>query len=1572
MLLMLHLFALPGRSAEDFSKWAYSSRFTFNTTFGGANVATVQSDFPMLVRLPSGHPAFAQAKADGSDLRFADADGTTALAYEIERWDKSTKKAEIWVRIPKIEGNSDKDSFLMYWGRSDAVSLSNGPAVFGTGSGAYFTYHLAEKGTIARANSAVPGQNATPVNFDGDEDREGLIGRCDSLDGSAYGDHLQLPSGYQDIGNGFTFSAWQWSANTSDYGRLLDIGNGNVADNLVIARFETSTNANAILFEGNRTGNRVTTNGGMEFGRWRHIAVTFQDRTLRVFVDGVQAAAGNSGVGLRAVNRARNYIGRSNWVADAYFQGKLDEMNFSRTVRSADWLRLSFESQKADARVLMETITPPRVFSLVASPRSDTVLEGASVTLTASLLADTVVQYAWLKAGSNTLAASGTLIPNGGALTASLAFPAITLSQAGAYTCRLTNGKDTLVTAAATVVVGENLALWAHSLKILFNTTPTGGDVSEAVGNLPVPLRLDAGNFNFAAASANGADIRLTDPDGTPLSHQVVHWDAAAKEGEVWVRVPIIDGNSETDFVTLHWGRAGAASTSDGKAVFRAEQSWLGAWHLNDGAGSDVADASPEGHTGKMTDVVTGQGGILGKAMAFNGLSSRVALPSQMTAGLKEWTVNLWVKETSPRACADAAELKCPALFGGEVDGQGKGDLRIVSNQGQLGLQTGLFGTDQPILTTAVLGDGRWHFVAASFDGTRIVLYEAGKAISSANAASRALEVVAFDIGNINWHNDTHTNAIQGFIDEVQLSTIGQSAGWVRLAYEVQRADGRTVNYGTILKVAPPTPAFSPGSGTYPGPLQVRLVSADADADLFYTMDGSAPKPGQAGTAAYAGPFELTRSARVTAVADRGGLTSPAVSADYSVVRMLRARDTLRPGEEGQLSGGHTLRYPPNDGGPAVLVQIDSSGAAVPAGFEAKGPLLSLAVAAPSAFPPLVLFFDPYQPPVSLFRISEGGRIDKVSATGSHGGFLDIGAEGIWFWGLDIQAPTLTLTAYPNLSADTLRVAFLPKDNVKNLACRLEWWSGTRDTTAWIPCPAGSPANLRTALKDPGLQALEVRVSVTDGSIAAHHPEGKAHALTVAHALPRKGIPVKLAGNRAWTLAALPFVGEGGIRIRDLQDANPGGALAAGLWRENPGNPAEGGYDILSGEDTLPVGGAVWLSAEKALATLALPPARALASDSLGVFPLRLARGWNLVGGPALRALPWVASRDDGDAYLRSPIKVLHRHTGTGYAETDSLRAWEGCFAYHHGGDTVVRLHPMPPEASNPALPVAKTSARFGAPGIPSGPGNPVLPGGVTWELRFPDGAALRLGARDWASDGPGIEDEPLPPDRAGPSVRPRLLRGGRAWGGDFVRFRSDQALRWTLVLSSGGGAPGDMRPAPAVPRLALPAAWEAWALTRNGRPGGVRLRLREGATLPAPGAIPAPAPGADTLLLLAGSPQTLSALPEWSLSREAPLLAEASVRRTPAGPALFLSLPGNAQVTWSAGSADGRRLAASGATGSPRSSGGSPMTLGPGWHQIPLSPPGGRPLPAGAFWVRLTARGEGWSLVRTLPFGTL
>jgi len=149
----------------------------------------------------------------------------------------------------------------------------------------------------------------------------GREGKALYLNGSNY---AQLP--YQ-IGNmdAMTFCGWiKWNGGNA-WQRIFDFGNGEDA-----YFFLTPSNVNGKLtFEIKANGKTQTLNAtsGLASGSWKHVAVTMKSGSVVIYVDG-QAAASSTSITLKPsdVKGVCNYLGRSQFVVDALFNGLLDNV----------------------------------------------------------------------------------------------------------------------------------------------------------------------------------------------------------------------------------------------------------------------------------------------------------------------------------------------------------------------------------------------------------------------------------------------------------------------------------------------------------------------------------------------------------------------------------------------------------------------------------------------------------------------------------------------------------------------------------------------------------------------------------------------------------------------------------------------------------------------------------------------------------------------------------------------------------------------------------------------------------------------------------------------------------------------------------------------------------------------------------------------------------------------------------------------------------------------------------------------------------------------------------------------
>ncbi|MGL1904100.1 MAG: DUF2341 domain-containing protein, partial [Fibrobacterales bacterium] len=338
----------------NYTNWSNSTTWTLNTTPAGADVSGDVANFPVLIRLTASNFIFAQAQTNGEDIRFAASD-ESPLDYEIERWDNAGQVAEIWVKVPTITGNSTTD-IKMYWGNSDAPSLSDGEEVFETSNNFAAVWHLEEEGNTnsngyedATANNV----HGTGVSMTTSSDVDAVIGRGQDFDGAA--DYIDVSDISSSFANGITVCVWtQWDA-INDWSRVIDFSeSGEADDNIFITAYGTTTSLDGTCFSG-ASADGLTVSGYITTNTWMHTCYTnTSGGDAVVYKNGVVVGSESGNTAPTSVTRQSNFIAKSNW-AGGFLNGKIDELSLHNAVRSADWVKLMYESERNPSTLLQTT-----------------------------------------------------------------------------------------------------------------------------------------------------------------------------------------------------------------------------------------------------------------------------------------------------------------------------------------------------------------------------------------------------------------------------------------------------------------------------------------------------------------------------------------------------------------------------------------------------------------------------------------------------------------------------------------------------------------------------------------------------------------------------------------------------------------------------------------------------------------------------------------------------------------------------------------------------------------------------------------------------------------------------------------------------------------------------------------------------------------------------------------------------------------------------------------------------------------------------------------------------------------
>jgi hypothetical protein len=328
--------------------WAYSGKFSINTSPSGADVAEDVHDFPLVLQFGPSNFDFGRARVRGGDIRFTKPDGTR-LPHEIAYWHGDRLTGTVWVRVDTILGNDNTQYIMMFWGCPGAPEVTDGSAVFDTARGYVGAWHLGDSTGYQRKNSAQAAFAGQPQGYEGDEAMPGVIGSCDSLDED---DHISLG----DIDLSYcSISAWVFVSEPRDYGRIIQKAwtgrPGEFYHQYGLSLYLADPLSFGMHAAVNDTVWGMASLRPLQTQTWIHLFMTYDGAELRLYLDGTPEVSWPV-TGEIEHNDAVTYIG---WNPDDPNQkliGKIDEPRIENRARSAAWAKLSYENQRIGSNVV--------------------------------------------------------------------------------------------------------------------------------------------------------------------------------------------------------------------------------------------------------------------------------------------------------------------------------------------------------------------------------------------------------------------------------------------------------------------------------------------------------------------------------------------------------------------------------------------------------------------------------------------------------------------------------------------------------------------------------------------------------------------------------------------------------------------------------------------------------------------------------------------------------------------------------------------------------------------------------------------------------------------------------------------------------------------------------------------------------------------------------------------------------------------------------------------------------------------------------------------------------------------
>ncbi|MDR6674365.1 DUF2341 domain-containing protein [Xanthomonas sp. 1678] len=331
----LLLSALPASAATWWDgKWNYRAKLTLDTTSTGAALSQPSGRAQVLVRLHSGNFNFADAKADGSDVRFVAGDDRTPLKYHFEKYDGLVDQVALaWVDLPELPANASTPLYV-YFGNPEASGGGDAKGSYDADTVA--VYHFANAQAAAADSTAYANNAAPPL----DLADAALIGAGLRLDGRA---PVTVPASASlnwPAAQPTTVSLWAKPASANASGVLLTLPGAltlRLQEGRVLAEFGAAVPSAQIA---------ATT--ALPADAWAHVALRSDGKTATLFVNG--QPAGETAVALPASNGGL-LLGGEPGAARPNFIGLLDEVEVAKNARPVGAIEAAARSQGVDARL---------------------------------------------------------------------------------------------------------------------------------------------------------------------------------------------------------------------------------------------------------------------------------------------------------------------------------------------------------------------------------------------------------------------------------------------------------------------------------------------------------------------------------------------------------------------------------------------------------------------------------------------------------------------------------------------------------------------------------------------------------------------------------------------------------------------------------------------------------------------------------------------------------------------------------------------------------------------------------------------------------------------------------------------------------------------------------------------------------------------------------------------------------------------------------------------------------------------------------------------------------------------
>ena len=519
--------ALPLRAAViDPGAFAYRASFTVSGYAGSAPL----ENFPVLVRLSTTSPSgfdYAACAADGSDLRFSDADGNV-IPHDIEAWDKAGESL-VWVGVPVVTNGT---AFTMYYGADNPGAASTDDV--------WAKYVAVVHGGASIANSVAggPAASAGSAAVTASANAGKIGGGVNKSTNDSIG--LNIADVASKLGNTAKYSVSAW------FKRDGDGGNKNNGTHILAAtRAEWSNGTGFVWLQEQGKYISISAPGTHQFtsgkytlsdGVWGHAALSYESGVaLTTYFNGAQDNQKTSDLG-NLVNTSGSWTFGSyaNKASADSFKGDMDELRIFDGVASGDWIKAEYDTASSASFLTVDASEPtvnPALSASVTRLGVDGFTAGATVGGVGIGASSCDLYFAYAPSGDPLPAYErvATDLASGGTFSRNVTGLPDGVEYAWSFMASNDLGRTAVKTGTFLTGIGfkrpdPDVAEFSRGAKF----TVTGYIGTQELTNFPVLVRLSQGSptgFSYAdfynPGDVPGADLCFLDAAGNGIPHEI-------------------------------------------------------------------------------------------------------------------------------------------------------------------------------------------------------------------------------------------------------------------------------------------------------------------------------------------------------------------------------------------------------------------------------------------------------------------------------------------------------------------------------------------------------------------------------------------------------------------------------------------------------------------------------------------------------------------------------------------------------------------------------------------------------------------------------------------------------------------------------------------------------------------------------------------------------------------------------------------------------------------------------------------------------------------------------------------